>query len=84
MKNKHQQLSEAKTTVAEILKRADIKAIEIELGVTKFDSKVHIARSTETNPAYPNNVIMSVIKNGFYYINSGKFLNQPEVIVNKI
>jgi len=83
LKNEHQALTEAKSSVTEILQKANIKIIEIELGATQFDSKIHIARSTETNISYPNNVIMRVIRNGFSYISNGKFIQQPEVIVNK-
>jgi molecular chaperone GrpE (heat shock protein) len=76
------QLNEALEIIKKVLNIANIDIIEIVLGKTIFDSKIHIARTTTNTPNYPNNTISSVIRNGFRLIN-GNIIQQPEVIVNK-
>jgi hypothetical protein len=83
LKNSHEHLEDAYEIIKETLKYSSLEPVDIKLGVTPFNSKVHIGRSTVSNADMPDKVIASVIRNGFYQSGGKSFYRQPEVIINK-
>jgi len=84
LKNSHKDLEEAKLIVLEVLDIVDLEPVEVDLYITRFDSRIHIARSTVSNNSVATGVIVSVIRNGFKYKTKNLYYRQPEVIVNKV
>ncbi len=76
-------LEAAKDLVAEILLWGQLQVIEIIPGKTRFDSSLHMGRSTATNSSYPEGAILGVVRVGFRDLTTDRVLQRPEVIVNR-
>ena len=68
--------------VLDVLAKADLKPVEIELGKTNYNSKKHIARSSISNNSLPDKVITGIIRNGF--MQKERVIQQPQVTINKV
>ena len=77
-------LERAYRIVVDTLRLGDLEPIEIALGETFFDSKLHEGRSREYDDRYPKGTILSVIKNGFKRASTGEIVRHAEVIVNQM
>lgn len=78
------ELEKGAPVVLELLGRGDLEPIDVQLGVTLFDSSQHVGRSTTSDPRMKNGVISGVIRNGFVRKSTGQVVRQPEVIVNRV
>ncbi len=70
-------------TVREVLGWAEIEPIEIELGRTKFDSRLHTGQVGASDPRFPDGSIVRVDRSGFRTV-GGPVLQLPKVIVNRV
>lgn len=70
--------------IREALAHAGLQPVEIELGKTRFDSKVHIGRSDAHERDAQDGVIVGVVRNGFRDVLSEKYFQRPEVVVNRV
>ena len=83
LENYSEKMKKPYVIVMKLLKKANIEYVEILTGKTVFNSSIHIARSTVSDKKFQHNVIISVVRNGFKD-SSGKYIQQPEVIVNNV
>jgi molecular chaperone GrpE (heat shock protein) len=70
--------------ICDVLEWADLKPIDIELGNTVFNSRVHVGRGTQNVPQYGEGVIVGVVRSGFRNSKTDEIIKQPEVVVNRI
>jgi molecular chaperone GrpE (heat shock protein) len=66
-----------------VLEDVNLRPVVIALGKTRFDEKLHVAKSTVRDNSIPDGTIASVIRNGFEKIGVGT-IQMPEVIVNRL
>ena len=76
-------LEEPRRLVDRLLEAVGLRVVDISLGRTAFDSRLHLGRSTTNDPAMPDGAVASVIRNGFERLD-GSLAQQAEVIVNRI
>ncbi|MCP4004369.1 MAG: hypothetical protein GY725_09255, partial [bacterium] len=82
--NRAAPLEKAHEIVVRALAIGKLEPIEVIIGKTDFNNKIHIGRSSEQKPQYPTGTIVGVVKNGFRHLRDGRMVVQPEVIVNRI
>ena len=76
-------LDVSRKQVERLLESVGLRVVEITLGRTVFDNRLHMARSTAKDPSMPDGTIAGVIRNGFERVEGG-LTQQAEVIVNRI
>ncbi|WP_207682142.1 hypothetical protein [Desulfonema magnum] len=75
---------EAHEIILRILSTGELEPVEIVLGKTLFDKKIHSARSTVSQNMTRDGVIVQVLRNGFREAPEGRMIQQPQVIYNKV
>lgn len=68
--------------ILQALRHADLAPIDLFLGMTVFDSRLHTEVSPARFPNLPDGVVVAVVRNGFMRGN-GEVVSQAEVIVNR-
>ena len=75
---------EAYRVILRILSTGELEPVEIVLGETMFDKKIHIARSTISQSMTRDGVIVQVFRNGFRVGQEGRMIQKPQVVYNRV